>query len=128
MDRSKFLGKVLGLYLILISLAMLINMTQFAAYIQILISNAPLMLVTGCFTLILGLLIVVSHNIWKWNWQVVVTIIGWLILLKGISIIFYPAVIDKLTILFVQNTKFAYLSAGIDLILGVLLSYFGFKR
>lgn len=128
MDVSKFLGKVVGLYLILVSLALFINMHQFSVYVNELIHNAPLMFVTGFFTLILGLLMVVSHNIWQWNWRVIITIIAWITLLKAVSIIFYPQFIDSATTLFLQNMKFAYGTAGLDFILGIVLCYFGFKR
>lgn len=128
MDISKFLSKVLGVYLIIISVAMFANIQQFSIYVQNLINDAPLMFVTGFFTLILGLLMVVSHNIWQWNWRIVITIIAWMILLKGASIIFYPQFIDKATILFVQNMGFAYMTASFDFILGILLCYLGFRR
>ncbi|KGP62145.1 hypothetical protein EP47_01970, partial [Legionella norrlandica] len=78
--------------------------------------------------LILGIIIVVSHNIWEGSWRVIVTIIAWLILLKGTSIIFHPHFIDQATVLFMQNTTISYISAGIDFVLGVILCYCGFKR
>lgn len=128
MGISKFLSKVLGLYLVIVSLAMLIRMDQFASYVNSLINNEPLMFVTGFFTLILGLLMVVSHNIWQWHWRLIITIFSWIALIKGASIIFFPQFIDKISLLFVQNTNFAFIAAGIDLALGILLIYFGFKR
>lgn len=128
MDKSKFLSKALGIYFIIISLAMFLNMHQFAASVQSLVNNSSLMFVTGFFTLILGILMVVSHNIWELSWRVVITIIAWLTLVKGASIILYPQFIDQGSALFVQNMNFAYVAAGLDFILGVVLSYFGFKR
>jgi len=128
MDISKFLSKVIGIYLIIVSLAMLINMHQFISYVNSLISDTPVLFVTGVFTLILGLFMVVSHNIWQWNWRVIITIFSWIALLKGASIVLCPQFIDKTTLLFVQNINIAYIAAGFDLIIGILLSYFGFKR
>lgn len=128
MDVSKFLSKAIGIYLIIVSIAMLVNMHQFTVNVNNLVNNAPLMFVTGFFTLILGILMVLSHNIWQWNWRVIITIIAWISLLKGASIILYPQFIDKSTILFIQNINIAYIAAGFDFVLGVLLTYFGFKR
>ncbi|STY28233.1 Integral membrane protein (PIN domain superfamily) [Legionella wadsworthii] len=128
MDISKYISKVLGIYLIIVSLAMFANIEQFTLYVQALLKNAPLMLILGFLTLILGLLLVVAHNIWKWDWRLVITIIGWVILLKGASIIFYPHYVDKATLVFLQNTNIAYSSAGFELILGIILTYLGFKR
>lgn len=128
MDKSKFLSKVLGIYLILVSLAMFVNLEQLTLYVQDLLKNAPLMLVIGFWTLILGLLMVVSHNVWQWNWRLLITIISWIVLLKGASMVFYPHYVDKATLLFMQNKSIAYSTAGFELILGIILTYLGFKR
>lgn len=128
MNASKFLSRVIGIYMIIVSIAMLTEMNQFIRDVSQLINDPSLMFVTGFFTLILGILMVVSHNIWQWNWRVIITIIAWIILLKGASLIFIPQFMDKITILFVQNTNIIYAAAGFDFIFGVLLIYFGFKR
>lgn len=128
MDISKFLGKVIGIYLIIISLAMLLHIDRFNEMVSQLSANPPLVFTIGFFTLILGLLVVVIHNIWQWNWRVLITIIGWIALLKGTSLIIHPALIDILTSFYVQNTIFDYSVAIIDLILGIILVYFGFKH
>lgn len=128
MDVSKFLSKVIGIYLFIVASAILFNMQQFAASINNLINNHSLMFVTGFFTLILGIVMVVSHNIWQWNWRVIITIIAWLSLLKGFSLIFFPQFIDKTSLLFLQNLYFAYLISIFDLLIGILLIYFGFKK
>jgi hypothetical protein len=39
---------------------------------------------------IIGLLIVVSHNIWVKDYRVVITIFGWLSLVKGIAYMAFP--------------------------------------
>ena len=128
MDKSRFLAKAVGIYLVIISLSMLINMQHFINMVNSLINNMQLMFVTGFFTLIIGLLFVLSHNIWQWNWRVIITIIAWLTLIKGISIILYPQFIDKTTVLFTYNTTVSYLTAVIDMVFGILLCYFGFRR
>lgn len=128
MEISKFLSKVIGLYLIIISLAMWLNMPEFTHNTLELINNPAVMFVSGFFTLILGLLLVVSHNIWQWNWRVIITIIAWISLVKGIMLIIYPGYIDMTTHLFVEHSRIAYTAAGIDFILGVILSYFGFRE
>jgi len=128
MDVSKFLAKVLGIYLVLVSTAMLLNMAQFSDMVKHLINDAPLMFVTGFFTLIVGLLAVVSHNIWQWNWRLIITIIAWLSLIKGVSLIFVPQFLDSVSLMFVENVKLAYGAGILDFILGLILIYFGFRK
>jgi hypothetical protein len=128
MDKSKFLARALGLYLIILSLAMLINMPLFTQQINKLIHEPSLMFVCGFFTLIIGVLMIAGHNVWQWNWRVIITIVGWLTIIKAISLIFYPDFIDKSSALFVESTTYDYILAVIDLILGLILVYFGYRR
>jgi hypothetical protein len=129
MNTSTFLSKVLGIYLVLVSSAMLVNMHQFITLINGLMNDAPLLFVIGFFTLILGVIMVVSHNVWEWNWRVVITLIAWMTLLKGACLIFSPAWMHQATDVFLmQDLNVAYAAAGFDFALGMLLMYFGFKR
>lgn len=128
MDISKFLAKVIGIYLVIVTLAMLINMQQFDAVVSSLINNTALMFVTGFVTLILGILLIVSHNIWQWHWRVIITIFAWCIFLKGASIVLHPQFIDELTVYFLKSPNVGHIAAGIDGALGLLLCYLGFKR
>ena len=128
MDVSKFLSKVIGIYLVIISLAFFINMKEINGYVQNMLGNTELMFVTGFYTLIIGILLVVSHNIWKWSWKLIITIIGWIVFLKGISLIFYPHFVDTMSQLFIHNATFAYVTVAIDFIIGLILLYFGFRN
>lgn len=128
MDISKALSKMIGMYYVIISTAMFINLPQFMVNINKLINDEPLMFVTGFFTLILGVIVVVIHNVWEWNWRAIITIIAWLTLIKGTSIILFPHFLDNTTLMFTQNFTIAYIAAGLDFCLGLLLCYFGFRR
>ncbi len=128
MDTSKFLAKVIGIYFIIITLAMFVNMQQFIANVNQLMIHDSLMFVTGFVTLILGILMVVSHNIWQWSWRLIITLIAWISLLKGASIIFYPHFLNQITLTFMRNPNVGYCAATIDMCLGFLLVYFGFVK
>lgn len=128
MDLSKYLSKVIGLYQILIGLAMLLNMQQFRIDILKLMHNGPLMLYAGCLTVIIGLLIVVGHNIWQWRWNVLVTIAGWIILIKGFTLVMFPHTLDDFTIYLFTHSNVTYSVAIGDILLGVLFCYLGFSK
>jgi hypothetical protein len=128
MNISKFLGKVAGIYLVILGSAMLISMPQFLMRFNNLVENDLVLLVTGIFTLIIGLLMVVSHNVWELSWRVIITILAWAIFLRGATIVLYPQLIVKYTMLFVSNVGISYIAASIALVIGVVLSYFGFRK
>ena len=44
----------------------------------------PVVFLTGVLMFVAGLAIVRAHNIWVWNWTVLVTLSGWFFLLLGL--------------------------------------------
>lgn len=125
MTTSVFLAQAFSIYFIVVTLAMLFNKDYYTKAAIELLQHKGLALLTGIFTLILGILLVLFHNIWIANWQVIITILAWLTLIKGIMRLFFPkqmqSWIDAL-----KKSGFFYSTLGIMLILGVLLGYLGF--
>jgi hypothetical protein len=90
-----------------------------------LFGNAALTYFIGFTALVLGSLMVHYHNIWRSDWTVLVTILGWLALIKGVLLIALPG--------FVQSySKFIFEGSGFQLFpylavfIGLLFGYFGF--
>ena len=50
---------------------------------------------TGYITLIMGLVTVILHNVWIWDWPVIITVLGWSTLIKGITKVGFPETIHK---------------------------------
>ncbi|MGV8947815.1 MAG: hypothetical protein ACOH2E_00375 [Candidatus Paracaedibacter sp.] len=125
MDISLFLSKALGLYLVIISVGMLINAHTLKPILGEMLKSPGLMFVTGVIAMIIGVLIVISHNFWTLDWRVIITIIGWASLIKGtirVVIPQYVNVLDKNWML--SNTSY-YTTFIITFLLGVSLCYFG---
>jgi hypothetical protein len=88
-------------------------------------NNASTLVSFGIFGLIIGLAIVASHQIWK-GWPIIISLLGYWAVLKGILIIFYPEWVMN-----IANTAFhgnnLYIGIGCDFIIGLILLYCGFK-
>lgn len=50
---------------------------------------------TGYITFLLGLVTVVLHNLWVWDWRLGITLLGWITLLKGYIKIVFPGNVNK---------------------------------
>lgn len=50
---------------------------------------------TGYTSMLMGLVTAILHNIWVWSWEVVITILGWSTMIKGIIKIGFPEKIHK---------------------------------
>jgi len=96
MEHSIFLAKVIGLFGAISTLAIIV---RYKTYLEIEADSAknPIIIyLSGFIILIIGILLVVSHQVWSGDWRVVITIFGWLFLLKGIIRIFFPETAKKL--------------------------------
>ena len=87
-----YLARALGLYCILIGLGMFAFRRTILPTVEAMLQNGPLLFAVGCFTIGIGVAMVVGHNIWSGGpATVVVTIVGWLSLAKGLALAFAPA-------------------------------------
>lgn len=126
MDVSIFLAKALAIYLVIISIALLCHPARYKAAIMDMKDNQPLMLIMGLLAIIVGALMVVAHNIWVMDWPVLITILGWLALIKGTVILLFPQFFRNLLAKFVA-CKFSYhVRLIIILVFGIFLGYHGF--
>lgn len=126
METSLFLAQVIGLYLVIQSIVLMVRLKEMQEIVRELIHNRPVLLIISLIATMVGLLLVVSHNVWEANWRVIVTIFGWGILVKGILYMALPIEnMDRLTKKF--NTRGWYIGGGIgSLIIGLYLVFKGF--
>jgi hypothetical protein len=86
-----FLGKLLGVSCSLMCLILMARPKASLEAINSMMESPGLMLVTGIFTLGGGTAMVVGHNIWSGGaLPVAVTVLGWLMLTKGIALMAIP--------------------------------------
>jgi len=85
------LGKLLGLYLVAISIGMLANRKRTIATLDEMARSGPWMLFSGMVATAAGLAVVLGHNVWNGGMlPIVVTLVGWAALMKGITLLLVP--------------------------------------
>jgi len=70
--------------------AILFNMEFYMKAFENFFKSTGLMYFAGFFVLLMGLLLVLVHNVWTKDWTVVITILAWLTLLKGLFFLIFP--------------------------------------
>ena len=127
--RTLFLSRLIGLYCILIALSMITRKQATLESVTTLLHDPSMMFVLGAITLIAGLAMVLMHNIWSGGALVViVTLVGWMTLIKSLSFLFLP--MDVNAEFFLRQLHYQtlfYLYGTFLLVLGVYLTYGGFK-
>ena len=122
---SIFLAKVIGLSGLISTLAVLIRYKKFIEMEGYAAKNPVMMYLSGFLILIAGVLLIVGHQIWTRDWRVIITVIGWLVLVKGVLRIFFPEMVRKLMEKKRTNRSFL-LGELLVLIVSLYLTYQGF--
>ena len=126
MERSHFLAKLIGPVFIAGGLGMLFNTTLYRAMFERALHDHMLIYLSGVIALPVGLAIVAAHNDWKWHWPLIITIVGWLAIIGGIVRMVAPQVVEQIGLSVLAYRSFFIMDGGIAVLLGVLLSYFGY--
>jgi len=126
MELSILLAKIFGLVYIAVGLGMLINRAYYRKVLTDMATSSALLMYGGAAALVVGLVMVLNHNLWAGGWEIIITIIAWLALLKGVLLLLAPKAMIGLTKMITKNESVFVLWAVLALILGLILGYFGF--
>jgi hypothetical protein len=86
-----FVEKLLGLYLIAISVGMVAGGRRTLATLNAMANSGPWMLFSGMVATAVGLAMILAHNVWSGcALSLAVTLIGWTALLKGLALLLVP--------------------------------------
>ena len=127
-SRTVFLSRLFGLYCILVVASMALHRRATVESVTALLNNAALMWVLSAITLTIGLAMVLAHNVWSGGaLPVVVTLVGWATLIKGLLFLFLPSGVELEFILSaLRNPLLFYVWMTPSLVLGIYLTYVGF--
>lgn len=118
-----FLATVIGWYLVIVGLFLLVRRQTLQGVMADFISQRSLVFLLAIITLILGLLMVVSHNIWVMGWPVIITILSWLVLIGALIRLFFPDCAIKMGENALKHPNRLIISGIIMLLIGLYLLY-----
>ena len=127
--RTAFLGKLLGLYFVLVSIAMAADKTATIQTVTALIHDAPVVFVLGLILVAAGLAMVLSNGWWPGGgFRFVVWLISWLTLAKGLAFLFWPPSSAPGIMLWGSlYAQYFYFDVAIVFVLGAFLTFASFK-
>jgi hypothetical protein len=119
-----FLARFMGVFTILVVISFLV---RGSTIIVATLADGPVMLVYAIISLAIGIAMIVGHNVWSGGaLAVAVTIVGWLILAKGLLLLFLKP--DALSGL-VERMRYGdnyYLLLLPAFVIGLYLTWAGF--
>jgi hypothetical protein len=119
-----YLARLIGLFTVLIIADLMLHGS---AVVDSAVADKPLMFTYAIISLGLGLAMVLGHNVWSGGaLPVVVTLVGWLILAKGLLLLFMAP--EALSGMYarMQYAEHIYLYLAPSLLIGLYLTWAGF--
>jgi hypothetical protein len=119
-----FLARFLGTFTVLLVATFLV---RGSAMVETAVADGPVVLVYAIISLAIGIAMILGHNVWSGGaLPVVVTLVGWLILAKGLLLLFLtpesvPRLFERM-----QYGEHYYLYLMPSLAIGLYLAWAGF--
>lgn len=123
MELSIFLAKIIAIVYAAFGVSVLAGQVTMKKILKSFSESTALVLFTGMVAVVVGMLIVRSHNIWTYDWTVVITIIGWIAIVKGVAVLMLPETFIKLA----KAVKLPSVFIGVlSIAIAIVFAYFGF--
>jgi hypothetical protein len=123
--HSLVMAHVIGLYLIIIAIVMIARADHYRSMINKLQGDSGVIMVSASFGLVLGLIMLVIHNTWLWESEVLITIIAWLVTIKSILWLSFPEKMVAVSKV-IYSGKSYYVMATIAIVIGIALLTHGY--
>jgi hypothetical protein len=126
METSIIFAKIMGPLFLIIGAGIFINLEHYRRMVADFGASPLSIYMAGTTALLLGLLTVTFHNDWEWRWPVIITVLGWASLIKGAVRVALPKLVADRAARYARNTNILMLTAIVVLVLGGVLTYFGY--
>jgi hypothetical protein len=96
MQTSVFLAQLIGPLLLVMGIGMAANADSYRTMAQEFLASRALIYVAGLLAFVPGLAIVLVHNVWAFDWRLIITLLGWLAVIGGIFRLVAPAQVQAM--------------------------------
>jgi hypothetical protein len=133
MANSVFLARLIGPLGLALGIGLLLDSGGYRTMASEFLGSRALTFLAGIITLPAGLAIVLTHNVWTPDWRVVITLLGWLLIIyspvtSGVLRIIAPQLaIDWGRSATAKPVVFK-IGGAVWLAIGALLCFFGYLR
>ena len=126
MPASIFIARLLGPLIAIVGLALLANAEVFRAVLKEFIHSPALSYLAGFFGLLGGIALILVHNLWVPDWRIVITLLGWLTIVRGVVTVFRPQWISAVGKRLLESRGYFTGAAIVNVLLGLFLCGCGY--
>lgn len=126
MTASNLLARLIGPPFLAMGAGLLFNYDLYQTMAQQFAQSYALIYFSGFVALLGGLAIVNFHNLWTWDWRVIITVLGWLSTVGGIVRIVAPQAVQTVAGKMLPHSTAMMIAGGLMAAFGAWLSYEGY--
>jgi len=98
MDITLLVAKIFGIYLVVSGLFLIFKGKAIPHLLKDFFGHPATVYLTGIILIFLSSMYLIQYNIWDGTWRVIITIVAWFAMLKGVLYIFAPGVLSETVI------------------------------
>lgn len=125
MELTTFLAQLWGPVLVAVGLGFFISSSYYRSIYRDLEKGPFAVLFFGMFAMAAGIAQVLSHNVWGTLTEIIVTLLGWGLLFKGVICVVMPRLADRGGD-WALSARIVPAAGGIALLIGLYLSWIAY--
>ncbi|MEO9872017.1 hypothetical protein [Ekhidna sp.] len=125
MDVSIIIARVICILYLSLGTGFAFSTSYYNSAFKKIVNDTTYLFLGGWIATCLGALLVHIHNLWVNDWRLMITLISWSILLKGIALLAFPRVINVFEEWFTPKGIQNYFLPMV-IALGMIFGYYGF--
>ena len=126
-ERTRMFARVLGPFFTIIAIAVAVHAPDMRQLLTEFTASDVWPWVTGAFILLGGIAIVAFHQFWRGPAAILVSVLGWLLVVRGILLVAFPDVFASLADRMIGAVGVWQAAYVVMAVIGLYLTYVGWK-
>jgi uncharacterized membrane protein len=128
MQPAVLIARLIGPLFAVLGIGMLANQTLYAEMIPEAVRIPTLIYLSGLLALAAGLAMLNFHRAWTADWRVIITVLGWMMVIAGVIRIVLPRLTASLATTIYSGPAAIAIGGAVVLVLGGFLSFKGYRQ
>ena len=124
-DSTRMFARVLGPFLVIVDVAAVLQVSDMRTLLSDFSANSAWPWMSGAFILIAGLVVVALHQHWHGPAAIIVSALGWLIVVRAMFLLFFPDTFMSLADSMIGATVWWVAACVVAALIGAYLTYVG---
>jgi hypothetical protein len=128
MQTSIFLARLMGPVMFVLGLSLAVHPKIYTEMSAEFVASRPLVYLAGAAALLLGVSILLNHNIWAADWRIIITLFGWFAAINGVLRLMFPQMVRHMGDDVFKSDRPVFFSGIVAAVLGAILCFAGYSH